>query len=250
MPHTTTTTRLPWQQPPREAALPTFVSHVVRCILPEQSGSWSTAAIYSCTSVILLFLNVVVLVPVQFFDLLRVRFRFQFSAVSFFTRWEQDSRLKSFPLISFVFIFICFSVPKKTNCWDWRGTCPLICHYNSRLCELRIVYLIEDGWGPQWRPESEEIFIFRNILRPSGRFLRWFFHKNYLGWRGQNIPLKNFVRCTIWKSRTVSYDPRAFFKKIFLILYAAYVYPFWVVSLWPRKVFASVGPVRMSEGTE
>ena len=31
----------------------------------------------------------------------------------------------------------------------------------------------------------------------SGRFLRGFFFKNYLGWRGQNIPLKNFVRCTI-----------------------------------------------------
>ena len=28
------------------------------------------------------------------------------------------------------------------------------------------------------------------------------------------------------------------------------VYPFWVVSLWPRKAFASVGPVRMLESTE
>ena len=29
-----------------------------------------------------------------------------------------------------------------------------------------------------------------------------------------------------------------------------YVYPFWVVSLWPRKASASVGPVRMLESTE
>ena len=29
-----------------------------------------------------------------------------------------------------------------------------------------------------------------------------------------------------------------------------YVYPFWVVNLWPRKAFASVGPVRMLESTE
>ena len=39
---------------------------------------------------------------------------------------------------------------------------------NSQLCELRIDDLIEDGRGPQWRPESAEIFIFRNILWPSG----------------------------------------------------------------------------------
>ena len=61
---------------------------------------------------------------------------------------------------------------------------------NSRLCELRIDYLIEDGWGPQWRPESAEIFIFRNTLWPSDRFLRGFFKKNYLGWRGQKVSLK------------------------------------------------------------
>ena len=30
---------------------------------------------------------------------------------------------------------------------------------NSRLCELRIDYLIEDGWGQQWRPESAETFM-------------------------------------------------------------------------------------------
>ena len=49
---------------------------------------------------------------------------------------------------------------------------------------------LEDGRGPQWRPESAEIFIFRNTLWPSGRFIRGFFFKNYLGWRGQKISLK------------------------------------------------------------
>ena len=38
---------------------------------------------------------------------------------------------------------------------------------NSRLCELRVDYLIEDGWGPQWRPERAEIFISGNILWSS-----------------------------------------------------------------------------------
>ena len=61
---------------------------------------------------------------------------------------------------------------------------------NSRLCELRIDYLIKDGRGPQWRPESAETFIFRNTLWPSGRFLRGIFSKNYLGWRGTKISLK------------------------------------------------------------
>ena len=28
------------------------------------------------------------------------------------------------------------------------------------------------------------------------------------------------------------------------------MYPFWVVSLWPRKAFASVGPVQMLGDTE
>ena len=76
-----------------------------------------------------------------------------------------------------------------------------------------------------------KLFIFRNILWPSGRFLRGLFFKNYLGWRGQNNSFKNIVRCTIGRSRTVCYDPKVFFKKIFLVLYAAYTYRFWVVSL-------------------
>ena len=51
------------------------------------------------------------------------------------------------------------------------------------------------------------------------------------GLEGSKHFLENFVRCTIGRSRTVPYDPRVFSKKIFLVLYAAYVYPFWVVSL-------------------
>ena len=50
--------------------------------------------------------------------------------------------------------------------------------------------MIEDGGGPQWRPESAETFIFRNTLWPSGRFLRGIFSKNYLGWRDTKISLK------------------------------------------------------------
>ena len=49
-----------------------------------------------------------------------------------------------------------------------REKCFCIPVYNSQLCELRIDYLIEDGRGPQWLPESAEIFISGNILWPSG----------------------------------------------------------------------------------
>ena len=54
-------------------------------------------------------------------------------------------------------------------------------------------------------------------------FYEDFFSSIIWGWRGQKHSLKKFVRCTIWRSRTVSYDPRVFFKKIFLVLYPAYV---------------------------
>ena len=50
-------------------------------------------------------------------------------------------------------------------------------------------------------------------------FTRIFF-RNYLGWRGKNISLKI-------SSGAQSENLR----KIFLVLYAAYVYPFWVVNL-------------------
>ena len=47
-------------------------------------------------------------------------------------------------------------------------------------------------------------------------FTRIFFQELF-GLEGYKNLLENFVRCTIRKSRTVSYDPRDFFKKIFLV---------------------------------
>ena len=47
-------------------------------------------------------------------------------------------------------------------------------------------------------------------------FTRIFFQELF-GLEGSKNLLENFVRCTIRKSRTVSYDPRVFFKKIFLV---------------------------------
>ena len=47
-------------------------------------------------------------------------------------------------------------------------------------------------------------------------FTRIFFQELF-GLEGSKNLLENFVRCTIQKSRTVSYDPRVFFKKIFLV---------------------------------
>ena len=51
--------------------------------------------------------------------------------------------------------------------------------------------------------------------------VRPFFTRNFFqdlfGLEGYKNLLENFVRCTIRKSRTVSYDPRVFFKKMFLV---------------------------------
>ena len=47
-------------------------------------------------------------------------------------------------------------------------------------------------------------------------FTRIFFQELF-GLEGSKNLLENFVRCTIRKSRTVSNDPRVFFKKIFLV---------------------------------
>ena len=64
--------------------------------------------------------------------------------------------------------------------------------------------------------------------------VRPFFTRNcfqeLLGLERSKQFLEKLVRCTILRSRTVSYDPRVFFEKLFQVLYAAYVYPFWVVS--------------------
>ena len=82
----------------------------------------------------------------------------------------------------------------------------------------------------------------------TGRFLRAFFFKNYLGWRGQTISMKISSG-----AQSENLEPSLTIKEFFSkknSLYAAYVYPFWVVSLSPRKAFASVGPIRMLEGTE
>ena len=48
-------------------------------------------------------------------------------------------------------------------------------------------------------------------------FFKRIFFQELFGLEGSKNPLENFVRCTIRKSRTVSYDPRVFFKKIFLV---------------------------------
>ena len=47
-------------------------------------------------------------------------------------------------------------------------------------------------------------------------FTRIFFQELF-GLEGYKNLLENFVRCTIRKSQTVSYDPRVFFKKMFLV---------------------------------
>ena len=71
-----------------------------------------------------------------------------------------------------------------------------------------------------------EIFYGRQAVSYEELFSRTF-------WVGgvKQFPRKTFVRCTIRRSRTVSYDPRVFFKNIFLVLCAAYMYLFWAVSL-------------------
>ena len=55
---------------------------------------------------------------------------------------------------------------------------------------------------------------FPKYVRPF--FTRIFFQELF-GLKGCKNLLENFVRCTIRKSRTVSYDPRVLFKKIFLV---------------------------------
>ena len=61
-------------------------------------------------------------------------------------------------------------------------------------------------------------------------FTRIFFN-NYLGWRGQKISLKISSGAQSENLEPSFTIQKCFSKKIFLVLYAAYVYPFWVVSL-------------------
>ena len=66
------------------------------------------------------------------------------------------------------------------------------------------------------------------------------------------------VACDVWLSGALFFWGGLFsFPIIACVLtflgpfiYFRYIYPFWVVSLWPRKAFTSVGPVRMLESTE
>ena len=64
--------------------------------------------------------------------------------------------------------------------------------------------------------------------------VRPFFTRNFFqelfGLEGYKNLLENFVRCTIRKSRTVYLRSKSFFQKNIPGFYAAYVYPFWVVS--------------------
>ena len=60
-------------------------------------------------------------------------------------------------------------------------------------------------------------------------FTRNFF-KNYLGWRGPKISLK-FCQVHNLKISNRLLRSKSFFQKNIPGLYAAYVYPFWVVSL-------------------
>ena len=62
-------------------------------------------------------------------------------------------------------------------------------------------------------------------------FLTRKFFQELFGLEGSKSFLENFRQVHNLRISDVSYDPRVFFKKIFLVLYAAYVYPFWVVSL-------------------
>ena len=68
--------------------------------------------------------------------------------------------------------------------------------------------------------------LFSEILygRPAV-FYEEFFFKNYLGWRGPKISLKISSGAQS-ENLEPSLTIQVFFKKIFLVLYAAYVYPF------------------------
>ena len=68
---------------------------------------------------------------------------------------------------------------------------------------------------------------FPKYLMAVRPFLTGIFFQELFGLEGSKKNVENFVSCTIRRSRTVSYDPRVFFKTTFLVLYAAYVlYPF------------------------
>ena len=79
------------------------------------------------------------------------------------------------------------------------STETLLCSLLNKQPIMRIEdRLFDRGWVRSAMATRKcGIFFFRNTLWPPGRFLRGFFFKNYLGWRGQNFSLKKIVRCTI-----------------------------------------------------
>ena len=129
-----------------------------------------------------------------------------------------------FPLIFFLFSF---AVSPYKNITPVKTP-----SYNKQPITRTEDRLFDRGWvrSAMATRKCGNIYFPKYFMAVRPFFTRNFFQELF-GLEGSKNLLENFVRCTICKSRTVSYDPRVFFKKIFLVLYAAYVYPFWVVSL-------------------
>ena len=94
-----------------------------------------------------------------------------------------------------------------------------------------------------------ELFIFLKQLWPSGRFLREFFFKNYLGWKGKRKTLKKSSGAQS-EDLGPSVTIQKFFQKNIPGFICSVCVPFLGRSPVTTKAFASVGPVRMLEGTE
>ena len=78
--------------------------------------------------------------------------------------------------------------------------------------------LFDRGWARSAMETRKcgNIYFPKYFMAVRPFFTRNFFQELF-GLEGYENLLENFVRCTIRKSRTVSYDPRVFFKKIFLV---------------------------------
>ena len=78
--------------------------------------------------------------------------------------------------------------------------------------------LFDRGWARSAMATRKcgNIYFPKYFMAVRPFFTRNFFQELF-GLEGYKNLLENFVRCTIRKSRTVSYDPRVFFKKIFLV---------------------------------
>ena len=62
-------------------------------------------------------------------------------------------------------------------------------------------------------------------------FLTWIFFQELFGLEGSKHFLEKFRQVHNLKILNSLLRSKSFFRKILLVLYAAYVYPFWVVSL-------------------